>query len=64
MNVQTKTYSKNLRKAAMAKRVMVMIAVSFAVGLIVGGVSGYALKAHITAKNEEKEENHTIEWSE
>lgn len=64
MQTKTKTYSKNLRKAAMAKRVMVMIAVSLVVGLIVGGVSGYALKTHITAKNEEKEETHTSEQSE
>lgn len=48
-------YSKNLRKAAMAKRVIASWCVIAAVGSLVGGVSGYALKTHIIAKDEQKE---------
>lgn len=54
-------YSKNLRKAAMAKRIIaswVVVAVIFS---LVGGLSGYALKTNITAKDREKEEIHTSE---
>lgn len=45
-------YSKNLRKSAMAKRVLTLLGVAFCVGLAVGGVSVYALKTHITAKDD------------
>ena len=54
-------YSKNLRKAAMARRVIFLTVVAAVLGLAVGGVSGYALKTHITAKNEGKEDIHTSE---
>lgn len=54
-------YSKNLRKAAMAKRVIIMLFIALFLGLAVGGVSGYALKTHITAKDKRKEEIHTSE---
>lgn len=54
-------YSKNLRKAAMAKRVIIMLCIALFLGLAVGGVSGYALKTHITAKDKGKEEIHTSE---
>lgn len=54
-------YSKNLRKVAMAKRVIIMLCIALFLGLAVGGVSGYALKTHITAKDKEKEEIHTSE---
>lgn len=54
-------YSKNLRKAAMAKRVIIMLYIALFLGLAVGGVSGYALKTHITAKDKEKEEIHISE---
>lgn len=54
-------YSKNLRKAAMAKRVIIMLCIALFLGLAAGGVSGYALKTHITAKDKEKEEIHISE---
>lgn len=54
-------YSKNLRKAAMTKRVIIMLCIALFLGLAVGGVSGYALKTHITAKDNGKEEIHTSE---
>lgn len=54
-------YSKNLRKAAMAKRVIIMLCIALFLGLAVGGVSGYAMKTHITAKDKGKEEIHTSE---
>lgn len=54
-------YSKNLRKSAMAKRVLILLGVAFGVGLAVGGVSVYALKTHITAKDKEKSIERTLE---
>ena len=54
-------YSKNLRKAAMAKRVIILLCIATFLGLAVGGVSGYALKAHITAKDGKKGQIHINE---
>ena len=54
-------YSKNLRKSAMAKRVLILLGVAFCVGLAVGGVSVYALKTHITAEDKEKSIERTLE---
>lgn len=56
-------YSKNYRKAAMGKRIIASWIIVAAVFSLVGGVSGYALKTHITDKDEEKEEIHTSEQS-
>lgn len=56
-------YSRNLRKAAMARRVISLIVIAAILGIVVGGVSGYALKTHITAKDKEKEEIHTSKQS-
>lgn len=53
-------YSKNLRKSAMAKRVLILLGVAFCVGLAVGGVSVYALKTHITAKDRDKSIERTL----
>lgn len=54
-------YSKNLRKSAMAKRVLILLGVAFGIGLAVGGVSVYAMKTHITAKDKEKSIERTLE---
>lgn len=54
-------YSKNLRKYAIAKRVLLLLTVTLMVGLIIGGVSGYFLKTHIIAKDKEKSTEHTLE---
>lgn len=54
-------YSRNLRKVAKVKRILaswVIVAVIFS---LAGGVSGYAMKSHITAKYEQKEETQTNE---
>ena len=45
----------------MARRVIILLCIATFLGLAVGGVSGYALKAHITAKDEEKGQIHTNE---
>lgn len=53
-------YSKNIRRSSIAKRVMVSWLVVAIVSALVGGVSGYALKTHIVAKQTVTEENQTI----
>ena len=54
-------YSKNLRKAAMAKRVIILLCIATVLGFVVGGFSGYALKTHITAKDGRKGQIHINE---
>lgn len=44
-------YSKNLEKSAVARRVFTLLGGTLAVGLVIGGVSGYAVRNHITAKS-------------
>lgn len=43
-------YSQNLRKAAIAKRVIISWVIVALVGVIVGGVSGYTIGSYITGK--------------
>lgn len=52
-------YSKNLRKADIAKRVILSWCVVAVVFSLIGGVSGYALKTHITAKQGSQHEMQT-----
>jgi soluble lytic murein transglycosylase and related regulatory proteins (some contain lysM/invasin domains) len=52
-----------MRKSAMVKRVLILIGVALGVGLVIGNVSGYALKTHITAKDKQKTEEQTLERS-
>lgn len=47
----------------MVKRVLILIGVALGVGLVIGNVSGYALKTHITAKDKQKTEEQTLERS-
>lgn len=47
-------YPKSIRKAAMGRRVIMLIGIAVFFGLVVGGILGYALKAHITFKDREK----------
>lgn len=54
-------YSKNLRKSAMQAGSLILLGVAFCVGLAVGGVSVYALKTHITAKDKDKSIERTLE---
>lgn len=49
-------YSRNLRRTAMAKRIIASWVIVAVIFLLIGGVSGYAMKTHITAKDEPKEE--------
>ena len=37
-------YSKSMRKSAMVKRVLILIGAALGIGLVIGSVSGYALK--------------------
>mgnify|MGYP002793707934 CR=1 FL=1 len=55
-------YSKNLKKSAIARRILILLSVSLGTGIMVGGVSGYTLKTHITAKDKDKSIEHTLEW--
>lgn len=54
-------YSKNLRKTAMAKRVILMLGIAAFIGFVIGSVLGYILKTHLTAENEGKTEVQIIE---
>lgn len=40
-------YSKNLRKAAMTKRIVLLICIAALLGLVIGGLAGYTLGVHI-----------------
>lgn len=44
------SYSRNLRKAAMVKRVIILMCIVACLGLVAGAVSGYALKTHMIVK--------------
>lgn len=52
-------YSKNIKRADIAKRVILSGCVVAVVFSLIGGVSGYALKTHITAKQGGQDENQT-----
>lgn len=52
-------YSKNIKRADIAKRVILSWCVVAVVFLLIGGVSGYALKTHITAKQGSQDEMQT-----
>lgn len=52
-------YSKNIKRADIAKRVILSWCVVAVVFLFIGGVSGYALKTHITAKQGSQSEKQT-----
>lgn len=49
-------YSKNLRKAAIAKRVITSWVIVAIVSILIGGASGYVLGSHITVKADAKTE--------
>lgn len=44
-------YSKNLRRSAMVKRVIALSGITALISFVAGGVSGYALKSHVAAKD-------------
>ena len=54
-------YSKNLKKSEIAKRVLYLLGVALSIGLVVGSISGYALKTHITSCHNEKTTDHRLE---
>lgn len=54
-------YSKSIRKTSIAKRVLCLMGLSLSVGLLVGCLSGYALKTHITDNDKEKGKTYTSE---
>lgn len=45
----------------MAKRLMILLGATLGIGLVIGNVSGYALKTHIIAKDKEKTAERTLE---
>ncbi len=59
-------YSKNLKKTAIMKRVIIMCGIAAIVFFIIGSVVGYVLKTHITAKSEQNTKQHgnEPEWVE
>lgn len=56
-------YSRNLRKAAMAKRVLISWLIVALVGGLIGSVSGYALGSHMTANRQKETVKQTNEQS-
>lgn len=44
------SYSRNLRKTAMVKRVIVLMCIVACLGLVAGAVLGYAMKTHMISK--------------
>lgn len=57
-------YSRNLRKAAMAKRVLISWLIVALVSGLIGGVSGYALGGHMTANRQKETDKQTNEQAE
>lgn len=55
-------YSQNLRKAAIAKRVIISWVIVALIGVIVGGTSGYAIGSYITGKKVTQAENIQHAW--
>ncbi len=51
MNYQ---YPRNLRKAAMARRVIALVCIAAFCGVVAGVVFGYALKTHMAGKEMER----------
>ena len=47
-------YSRSLRKSEMEKRLLLLLSIMLSVGLVVGGLSGYAVRTHITVDDSEK----------
>lgn len=54
-------YSKNLKKSEIAKRVLFLLGLALSIGLVIGSISGYALKTHITVNYNEKTKGGTLE---
>jgi Soluble lytic murein transglycosylase and related regulatory proteins (some contain LysM/invasin domains) len=54
-------YSRNLRKAAIAKRAIILCCITAIVSLLVGYGTGYAMRTHITAISELETEEQAIE---
>lgn len=60
-------YSRNLRKAAMAKRIVLLICIAVLFGFAVGGAAGYTLGTHIhrgknIGNNTSNEKENHKEW--
>lgn len=54
-------YSKNLKKSEIAERVLFLLGLALTIGLVIGSISGYALKTHITSSHNEKTTDHRLE---
>lgn len=42
-------YSKNLRRVALVRRVIILVCIAFIIGMVIGGIGGYALKTYLVA---------------
>lgn len=56
-------YSKNLRRIAIGKRIIALACITALFGMVIGGISGYAMKTHTTARDRVKEQAHINEQS-
>ena len=47
-------YSRSLKKAAVARRILTLMGITLGIGLMIGGGLGYVLRTHINATDSEK----------
>ncbi len=47
-------YSRSLKKAAVARRILTLMGITLGIGLMIGGGMGYVLRTHINATDSEK----------
>lgn len=47
-------YSRSLKKAAVARRILTLMGITLGIGLMIGGGMGYVLRIHINATDSEK----------
>lgn len=48
-------YSKNLRRVALVRRVIILMCIAFVIGLVIGSIGGYALKTYSATQSSEQE---------
>ena len=55
MDPEKMNYSKNLRRVALVRRVIILMCIAFIIGMVIGGIGGYALKTYSVVQSSEQE---------